>query len=215
MLTAKRRVRRRTARGAQTLAPNQVGRQTASEAQTGSAPHKIAHQVGQGGGDDDHAILAVLVPVRIAGNRQEQGHATQEPASWIDWDNAAYALVAAASPAADHLRQIALAEHPARSIVGRVRDQRDAEQLVAAVDLDRCEHRLAQAVERDPPVETLSRRERDVLRLIAAGRSNHEIADALVVAVSTVKMHIKHIYSKLGVNNRVQAIAQAWLAHML
>jgi ATP/maltotriose-dependent transcriptional regulator MalT len=179
MLTAKRRVRRRTARGAQTLAPNQVGRQTASEAQTGSAPHKIAHQVGQGGGDDDHA------------------------------------MVAAASPAADHLRQIALAEHPDRSIVGRVRDQRDAEQLVAAVDLDRCEHRLAQAVERDPPVETLSRRERDVLRLIAAGRSNHEIADALVVAVSTVKMHIKHIYSKLGVNNRVQAIAQAWLAHML
>jgi LuxR family maltose regulon positive regulatory protein len=60
----------------------------------------------------------------------------------------------------------------------------------------------------------LSRREQDVLRLIAQGLSNQEIARSLTVAVSTVKMHIKHIYGKLGVSNRVQAITHARLLHM-
>jgi len=58
-------------------------------------------------------------------------------------------------------------------------------------------------------VETLSRREIDVLRLMADGQSNQEIAQVLIVALNTVKMHIKHIYRKLGVKNRVQAVAQA------
>jgi DNA-binding CsgD family transcriptional regulator len=58
-------------------------------------------------------------------------------------------------------------------------------------------------------VETLSRRELDVLRLMSDGQSNQEIAQVLVVALNTVKMHVKHIYRKLGVRNRVQAVAQA------
>jgi ATP/maltotriose-dependent transcriptional regulator MalT len=57
--------------------------------------------------------------------------------------------------------------------------------------------------------EPLSRREIDVLRLMADGRSNKEIAQALILALSTIKMHIKHIYGKLRVKNRVQAVAQA------
>jgi LuxR family maltose regulon positive regulatory protein len=48
-----------------------------------------------------------------------------------------------------------------------------------------------------------------VLRLVAAGLSNPEIAHELVVAVSTVKSHINHIYGKLDVKNRIQAIARA------
>jgi ATP/maltotriose-dependent transcriptional regulator MalT len=58
-------------------------------------------------------------------------------------------------------------------------------------------------------VEALSRREIDVLRLMADGQSNQEIAQILILARDTVKMHIKHIYRKLGVRNRVQAVAQA------
>jgi ATP/maltotriose-dependent transcriptional regulator MalT len=58
-------------------------------------------------------------------------------------------------------------------------------------------------------IEALSRRELDVLRLMADGQSNQEIAQVLVVALNTVKMHIKHIYRKLNVKNRVQAVAQA------
>jgi LuxR family maltose regulon positive regulatory protein len=56
--------------------------------------------------------------------------------------------------------------------------------------------------------DPLSRREREVLRLIAAGLTNQEIAQELTVAVSTVKTHLKNIYAKLGVRNRTQAAAR-------
>jgi LuxR family maltose regulon positive regulatory protein len=58
-------------------------------------------------------------------------------------------------------------------------------------------------------IEPLSERELAILRLIATGRSNQEIAELLVVAVSTVKSHINNLYSKLGTNRRTQAIAIA------
>ena len=57
--------------------------------------------------------------------------------------------------------------------------------------------------------ESLSERELDVLRLIATGRSNQEIADILVIALSTVKSHINNLYGKLGTKRRTQAIATA------
>ena len=58
-------------------------------------------------------------------------------------------------------------------------------------------------------VEPLSERELEVLRLLAEGRDNAEIARALVVAVSTIKSHINHIFSKLGVGNRLEAVLRA------
>jgi LuxR family maltose regulon positive regulatory protein len=57
-------------------------------------------------------------------------------------------------------------------------------------------------------IEPLSERELEVLELIAAGRSNREIAEELVVAVSTVKSHINNIYRKLDVSSRTQAVAR-------
>jgi LuxR family maltose regulon positive regulatory protein len=53
--------------------------------------------------------------------------------------------------------------------------------------------------------EYLTPREGEILRLIAAGLSNQQIADQTFVALSTVKTHIKHLYAKLGVTNRAQA----------
>lgn len=60
-----------------------------------------------------------------------------------------------------------------------------------------------------PLVEPLSKRELEVLRLIAAGKSNAEVAQTLVVALSTVKAHINSIFGKLQVISRAQALARA------
>ena len=60
-----------------------------------------------------------------------------------------------------------------------------------------------------PLVEPLSERELEVLHLVARGDSNQEIAEVLVIALDTVKRHVTHIFEKLGVNNRVQAVARA------
>jgi LuxR family maltose regulon positive regulatory protein len=57
--------------------------------------------------------------------------------------------------------------------------------------------------------EPLSERELQVLQLLARGASNQEIAHELVIALDTVKRHVSHIFSKLGANNRVQAIRLA------
>jgi LuxR family transcriptional regulator, maltose regulon positive regulatory protein len=58
-------------------------------------------------------------------------------------------------------------------------------------------------------VEPLTRREVEVLRLIAAGQHNREIAQDLFVTVDTVKKHTSHILSKLGVTSRTHAVARA------
>jgi LuxR family maltose regulon positive regulatory protein len=61
----------------------------------------------------------------------------------------------------------------------------------------------------DSQFEPLSARERDVLRLLANGMDNAQIARALTVAVSTVKAHINHIFGKLGVHSRLEAVLRA------
>jgi LuxR family maltose regulon positive regulatory protein len=58
-------------------------------------------------------------------------------------------------------------------------------------------------------IEPLTTRELQVLRLIADGATNQEIANELVLSIYTVKKHISNIYGKLGVDNRVQAVARA------
>jgi LuxR family maltose regulon positive regulatory protein len=65
------------------------------------------------------------------------------------------------------------------------------------------------------PVEPLSAQEQRVLSLLATGRSNREIAEALVVSINTVKGHMKNLYRKLGVVNRVQAGEIARRAHLI
>lgn len=58
----------------------------------------------------------------------------------------------------------------------------------------------------------LTDREQEVLALVAAGRSNREIADALYISTKTASVHVTNILRKLGVTNRVQAAAIAHLA---
>ncbi|MBU3061408.1 response regulator transcription factor [Nocardia sp. NEAU-G5] len=59
------------------------------------------------------------------------------------------------------------------------------------------------------PDTTLSPREIEVLRLVADGHSNREIGKSLFLSETTVKSHLVHIYSKLGVKSRTSAVARA------
>jgi len=67
----------------------------------------------------------------------------------------------------------------------------------------------------DPPIEPLSDRELQILRLVAAGATNRQIAARLFITPGTVKNHVTSILGKLGVRDRVQAALKAKELHLL
>lgn len=101
----------------------------------------------------------------------------------------------------DLYRELAGRNQELHDLVGRLVSTRDeASRRAEAAAHDRAD---VSAVER------LTRREHDVLRLVAQGQTNAEVARNLVVTVATVKTHIEHIIAKLGVADRTQAAVRA------
>jgi LuxR family maltose regulon positive regulatory protein len=84
------------------------------------------------------------------------------------------------------------------------------ELLTVLIDEEREEplEDTAPAVESPTLIEPLTPRELEILAIIATGASNAEIAQALYISVNTVKTHITHIFGKLGVTRRIEAVAR-------
>jgi DNA-binding NarL/FixJ family response regulator len=108
-----------------------------------------------------------------------------------------------------------LKDAPVDELIRAVRTVAGGEaQLSPAVTkrlLDQVARRLPAAVHRDSgALADLTEREREVLRLLAGGMSNAEIAAALVVSEPTVKSHVSNVLQKLGLRDRVQAVIYAY-----
>jgi DNA-binding NarL/FixJ family response regulator len=105
-----------------------------------------------------------------------------------------------------------LKDGPVEEVVAGIQAAANGESLISpriATMLLR-KMRLDGPSEMDPPATTpLSERELQVLRLVAEGKGNHEISEALYIGQSTVRNHISSILMKLQVENRVQAAVRA------
>lgn len=99
------------------------------------------------------------------------------------------------------------------ALVEAVRRAAADEPVVAPTVLARMMDHFAARPPMPPPLppgfDELSEREREVLGLIGAGRSNGEIAAELVISMATVKTHVRHVFAKLGLRDRAQAVVVA------
>jgi DNA-binding NarL/FixJ family response regulator len=109
-----------------------------------------------------------------------------------------------------------LKDAPPEELVAAIRTVHGGDAVVAPRVtrrlLDRFAAALPTASEPDEPavLASLTEREREVLTLIARGLSNAEIASELYVSETTVKTHVGHVLTKLGLRDRVQAVVLAY-----
>lgn len=93
--------------------------------------------------------------------------------------------------------------------VGQLLETIDAVSRGGSVIEPRIAARLWEEARRDFPPPRLTPRETEVLQSVALGRTNRETATGLGIACSTVRTHLEHIYAKLEVVNRVEAVLRA------
>jgi DNA-binding NarL/FixJ family response regulator len=113
-----------------------------------------------------------------------------------------------------------LKDAPTHEVVAAVRAVAAGDAVLSAAVtrqlLDQVARRLPAPVSRRPAeLDLLTEREHEVLRMLANGLSNAEIAAALVVSEATVKSHVSHLLAKLGLRDRVQAVIYAYETRLI
>jgi len=106
-------------------------------------------------------------------------------------------------------RAYLLKDAPREELFKAIRAVSRGESLIQPVVASRVLDKLAELSRKAPASETLSDREVEVLRLMAKGVSNKDIADQLSITQSTVKTHITSIFQKLAVTTRTEAVTTA------
>jgi DNA-binding NarL/FixJ family response regulator len=179
--------------------------------------------VGQAGDGDEAVALArqlapsvVLLDIRmpnmdgLAAARLILAETASRVLMLTTFDSDEYVYAALRAGASGFL----LKDAPAEQLVGAVRSVAAGDALIDPSITRRLITQFVQAVRPDPVdpprLAALTPRERDVLRLVAQGRSNAEIAGDLVVEESTVKTHVSRILTKLDLRDRVQAVVVAY-----
>ncbi len=102
-----------------------------------------------------------------------------------------------------------LKDSPPEEVLKAIRAVHKGESLIQPRVASRLLDRFSQLARAPDPGETLSPREVEVLQLMAKSTVNKEIATELLIGESTVKTHIVHIFNKLGVKGRTEAVAEA------
>ena len=74
----------------------------------------------------------------------------------------------------------------------------------AVRELRRLGHRVLRRAPEGGGLEALTAREREIAELVAAGRTNREVAAQLVLSERTIEAHLRNVYAKLGVRSRVE-----------
>ncbi len=106
-------------------------------------------------------------------------------------------------------RAYLLKDAPRDELFKAIRAVSRGESLIQPIVASRVLDKLAELSRKTPLAETLSEREVEVLRLMASGESNKDIADKLSITQSTVKTHITSIFQKLNVTTRTEAVTTA------
>jgi len=126
------------------------------------------------------------------------------------YKNPDYLLEAIEAGAAGYI----LKDAPNRQLINAIRRVLEGEaplnQELALQLIQRLSSKASQPVKRPPASKRLTSRELEVLRLLAEGETNQDIAKDLHITRATVKVHLQHIIAKLRVSDRTQAVVRAF-----
>ena len=105
-----------------------------------------------------------------------------------------------------------LKDDPPEQLIGAIRTIAQGDALLSPSITKRVIEQFGRVPRLEPPSELaeLTTREHEILKLIAQGLSNAEIAEQLVISETTVKTHVTHILQKLNLRDRVQAVVLAY-----
>ena len=172
-------------------------------------------------GEDSLEVAALLRPDVILMDLMMPGMGGVAAIRSIRQKFPAIQIIALTSFADDQTVQAALKAGAISYLLKNVSAQELADAIQAAYNgratlAPEATQALVRAISDTPaPGFDLTPREKEVLKLMIEGLNNHEIAERLVIGLSTVKFHVSSVLSKLGAGSRAEAVAVALQSHLL